>query len=51
MYCEPDARPGLYILPVGAFADPNFPALSAMHTWMQLQEGVKRFQSAITAGS
>jgi hypothetical protein len=29
MYCEPDAPPGLYILAVGAFADPNFPALSA----------------------
>jgi hypothetical protein len=47
----------MYILAVGAFADPNFPAPSvsifeeSKHAWMQLPEGMNRFQGATIAGS
>jgi hypothetical protein len=57
LYWEADARPAVYILAVGAFADPNFPAPSASifeeskHTWVQLPGGMKHFQGAIIAGS
>ncbi|MGH7060294.1 MAG: GFA family protein [Stellaceae bacterium] len=57
LYWEADARPGLYILAVGAFADPNFPAPSVSifeetkHTWMQLPDGVKHFEGAIIASN
>jgi hypothetical protein len=53
LYWEADARPGLYILAVGAFADPNFspPSVSIFeetkHLWMRLPEGMKHFQGAI----
>lgn len=56
LYWEPDARPSLYILAVGAFADPNFPAPSvsifeeSKHTWMQLPDGMKHFQGANISG-
>lgn len=56
LYWEPDSRPSLYILAVGAFADPNFPAPSvpifeeSKHTWMQLPDGMKHFQGAIISG-
>jgi hypothetical protein len=56
LYWEADARQGLYILAVGAFADPNFPAPSVsifeetMHTWMQLPDGMKHFPGAIISG-
>ena len=57
LYWEADARPDFYILAVGAFADPNFPAPSvsifeeSRHTWTQLPDGMKHFQGAIIAGS
>ena len=57
VYWEADARPNVYILAVGAFADPNFPAPSvsifeeSKHTWMQLPDGMKHFQGAIIASS
>jgi hypothetical protein len=57
LYWEADARPDVYILAVGAFADPNFPAPSvsifeeSKHTWMQLPDGMKHFQSAIIASN
>jgi hypothetical protein len=47
----------MYILAVGAFADPNFPAPSvsifeeSKHAWIQLPDGMKRFQGAIIASS
>jgi hypothetical protein len=56
LYWEPDARPGLYILAVGAFADPNFPVPSvsifekSKHTWMLLPDGMRHFQGAIISG-
>ena len=57
LYWEAEARPDMYILAVGAFADPNFPAPSvsifeeSKHAWMQLPEGMNRFQGATIAGS
>ena len=57
LYWEADGRPGLYILAVGAFADPNFPAPSVSifeetkHTWLQLPDGMKHFQGAIISGN
>jgi hypothetical protein len=56
LYWEAEARPGLYILAVGTFADPNFPPPSvsifeeSKHAWMQLPDGMKHFQGAIAAG-
>jgi len=47
----------VYILAVGAFADPNFPAPSvsifeeSKHTWMQLPDEMKHFQGPIIASS
>lgn len=57
LYWEADARPRLYIVAVGAFADPNFPPPSASifeetkHNWIQLPDGMKRFRGAIIAAS
>jgi hypothetical protein len=57
LYWEADARPGLYILAVGTFADPNFPPPSVSifeetkHAWTQLPDGMKHFQGAMTAGN
>jgi hypothetical protein len=56
LYWERDARPSQYIIAVGGFADPSFPAPSVSifeetkHTWMQLPDGMKHFQGAISAG-
>ena len=55
LYWEADARPDVYILAVGAFADPNFPAPSvsifeeSKHTWMQFPECMKHFQGTMIA--
>jgi hypothetical protein len=57
LYWEADAWPDVYILAVGAFADPNFPAPSvsifeeSRHTWTQLPDGMKHFQGPITASN
>jgi hypothetical protein len=57
LYWEADARPDVYILAVGAFADPSFPAPSvsifeeSKHTWMQLPDGTRHFEGAIIASS
>jgi hypothetical protein len=57
LYWEADAWPDVYILAVGAFADPNFPAPSvsifeeSRHTWTQLLDGMKHFQGPITASN
>ena len=57
LYWEAKARPDVYILAVGAFADPDFPAPSvsifeeSKHTWMQLPDGMKHFRNGIIAGS
>ncbi len=57
LYWEADGRPDSYIVAVGAFADPNFPAPSvsifeaSKHTWMQLPTGIKQFRGAITSDS
>ena len=57
LYWEADARPGLYLLAVGAFADPNFPPPSvsifeeSKHAWTQLPDGMSHFQGAIIASS
>jgi hypothetical protein len=56
LYWEADARPGVCILAVGAFADPNFPPPSvsifeeSRHTWTQLPDGIEHFQGAIISG-
>jgi hypothetical protein len=57
LYCEPDVRPDLYILAVGAFADPDFPPPSASifeetkHAWTKLPDGMKHFQGTMIASS
>jgi hypothetical protein len=57
LYWEADAWPDSYILAVGAFADPNFPAPSvsifeeSKHTRTQLPDGMKHFQGATIASS
>jgi hypothetical protein len=57
VYWEADAWPDLYILAVGAFADPNFPAPSvsifeeSRHTGTQLPDGTRHFQGPITASN
>ena len=57
LYWEPDVRPDLYILAVGAFADPHFPLPSASifeetkHTWTKLPDGMKHFQGTMIASS
>ena len=54
---EPDVRPDLYILAVGAFADPDFPPPSASifeetkHTWTRFPDGMKHFQGTMLASS
>ena len=56
LYWEAEARPGVYILAVGAFADPNFPPPSvsifeeSKHTWTRLSDGIEHFQGAIISG-
>ena len=55
LYWEPDVRPDLNILAVGAFADPDFPPPSASifeetkHAWTKLPDGMKRFQGTMIA--
>jgi hypothetical protein len=55
LYWEADARPGLYILAVGTFADPDFPRPSVSifeetkHSWTQLSDGMTHFQGAVIA--
>jgi hypothetical protein len=55
LYWEADTRPDFYLLAVGAFADPNFPAPSvsifeeSKHAWTQLPDGIKHFRGAIIA--
>jgi hypothetical protein len=57
LYWEPDACLDLYMLAVGAFADPDFPPPSvsvfeaSKHTWTQLRDGMKHFQGTMIAGS
>jgi hypothetical protein len=57
LYWEPDVRPDLYILAVGAFADPDFPPPSASifeetkHAWTKLPDDMKHFQSTMIASS
>ena len=57
LYWEPDVRPDLYILTVGAFADPDFPPPSASifeeskHTWTQLPDGMNQLQGTMIASS
>jgi hypothetical protein len=47
LYCEGDFRPGWYVVAVGAFADPTFPAPAVSvyedtkHLWLDLPEGMK----------
>jgi len=56
LHWEAEARPDFYILAVGAFADPNFPAPSvsifeeSRHSWMRLPDGMKHFQGDYTSG-
>jgi hypothetical protein len=52
LHWETGLRPDWYILAVGAFADPDFPASSASiyeeskHTWTRLPDSMKHLQGA-----
>ena len=57
LYWEADGRPEWFFVAVGAFTDPSFPSPSvsifeaSKHDWLQLPNGIKRCQGAITSDS
>ena len=52
VYAESDARPGLISIPVGAFADPNFPKPTrsiweqSKHSWVAFNQEVEHLPKA-----
>jgi hypothetical protein len=52
VYGRPDARPGLIVIFVGAFADPNFPEPTrsiweqSQHSWVTFTQEVGHFPQA-----
>jgi len=57
VYWEPEVRPDIRIVAVGAFADPDFPPPSSSifeatkHAWTLLPERMKHFQGTMIASS
>ncbi|MBB3354683.1 GFA family protein [Rhizobium lentis] len=57
LYWEGDFNPDLYIVAVGAFADPAFPPPlvsvyeESRHDWFQLPDGVKRAQRGLVSAA
>jgi hypothetical protein len=57
VYWEPEVRPDVRIVAVGAFADSDFPPPSASifeatkHAWTLLPEGMKHFQGTMIGSS
>ena len=55
LYWDADVRPDLYIVAVGAFADPDFPPPSvsvfeeSKHSWTQLPDGMTHFQGTVAS--
>jgi hypothetical protein len=57
VFWDADIRPDVYLIAVGAFADPGFPPPTmsifeeSKHTWMRLPDGLKHLQGSSVASS